>query len=85
MTSEKTSSPTGGAEPDRIDSSSDQSVAEWAQKLDSTAMQIRDAIAKVGNRATDVEMHLKGTRSTTNDDRVEEADGVGGADKPQAS
>ena len=85
MTIEKSSSPSAGAEPDLIDSSSDQSVAAWAEKLDSTAMQIRDAIAQVGNRATDVEMHLKGTRSTTNDDRVEEADGVGGTDKPQVS
>lgn len=85
MTSEKTGSSTSGAEPDLIDSSSDRSVSEWAKKLDSTAMQIRDAIAQVGNRATDVEMHLKGTRSTTNDDRVDEADGVGPTDTPSAS
>ena len=31
---------------------------------------------EVGDRATDVEMHLKGTRSTTNTDRVEEAGGA---------
>jgi len=81
MTSDKSISPIGGVQPDLIDSSSDRSVSEWAIKLDSTAMQIRDAITQIGNRATDVEMHLKGTRSTTNDDRVEEADGSSGSNK----
>ncbi|RYZ10386.1 MAG: DUF3606 domain-containing protein [Comamonadaceae bacterium] len=64
-----------GTEPDRIDIQSDEARAEWARKLDTTDMQLKDAVAKVGDRATDVEMHLKGTRSTTNDDRVEEAGG----------
>jgi len=73
MSDQKTSSPSDGSEPDRIDSTSDEAVAEWARKLDSTEMQIRDAIEEVGSRATDVEMHLKGSRSTTNVDRVDEA------------
>ncbi len=62
-----------GGQPDRIDTADDQALAEWAKKLDATAMQVRDAVAQVGEKASDVEMHLKGVRSTTNDDRVEEA------------
>ena len=64
-----------GEQPDRIDVNDEQALAQWAGKLDVTAMQLRDAVHEVGDRATDVEMHLKGTRSTTNDDRVEEAGG----------
>ena len=67
--------------PDRIDLMSDASLAEWAKKLDVTESQLKDAVSKVGDRATDVEMHLKGTRSTTNDDRIEAA-GAGGAGEP---
>jgi len=37
-------------------------------------MQITDAVAEVGDLATEVEMHLKGTRSTTNSDRTDEVD-----------
>ena len=59
--------------PDRIDLTSDDSLAEWAKKLDVTQSQLKDAVSQVGDRATDVEMHLKGTRSTTNDDRIEAA------------
>lgn len=58
---------------DRIDTGSDESVRIWAERLDTTAEQIKDAVAQVGDRASDVELHLKGTRSTTNDDRVESA------------
>ena len=72
MTNEKSGSLGDGTEPDRIDLNSSQAVSEWARKLNSTEMQIRDAIAEVGDRATDVEMHLKGTRSTTNTERVDE-------------
>ena len=66
--------------PDRIDLMSDASLAEWAKKLDVTEMQLKDAVSQVGDRATDVEMHLKGTRSTTNDDRIEAA----GAGAPES-
>ena len=67
----------GGAEPDRIDLVSDASVAEWAKKLSVTEDQLKEAVSKVGDRATDVEMHLKGSRSTTNEERVKEAGGAG--------
>ena len=70
--------------PDRIDLMSDASLAEWAKKLDVTESQLKDAVSQVGDRATDVEMHLKGTRSTTNDDRIEAA-GAGAPASPGAS
>ena len=41
---------------------------------------LREAVGAVGDNASDVEMHLKGVRSTTNDDRVEKA--MGTKDKP---
>ena len=63
-------------DPDRIDLNSDTSLAEWAKKLDVTEAQLKEAVAAVGERATDVEMHLKGSRSTTNTERVEEAGGA---------
>lgn len=63
-------------DPDRIDLNSDASLAEWAKKLDVTEAQLKEAVAAVGERATDVEMHLKGSRSTTNTERVEEAGGA---------
>ncbi|HSU20976.1 MAG TPA: DUF3606 domain-containing protein [Variovorax sp.] len=62
--------------PDTIDVQSDVALDEWAKKLDTTTQQLKDAVAEVGDRATDVEMHLKGTRSTTNTERVEEAGGA---------
>lgn len=60
------------ASPDRIDTQSAASLAEWAGKLDVSEAQLKEAVAKVGDRATDVELHLKGSRSTTNTERVEE-------------
>ena len=65
-----------GTAPDRVDLTSDASVAEWSKKLDVTEEQLKEAVSKVGDRATDVEMHLKGTRSTTNEERVKEAGGA---------
>jgi uncharacterized protein DUF3606 len=67
--------PTTATAPDRIDPQSDASLAEWSRKLDVTQAQLQEAVAAVGDRAADVELHLKGTRSTTNTERVEEAGG----------
>jgi hypothetical protein len=64
-----------GAEPDRIDLQDEQAAARWAKKLDATPEQLREAVDAVGDQAADVEMHLKGTRSTTNSDRVKELGG----------
>jgi hypothetical protein len=59
---------------DRIDVNSDEALRIWAERLDVSPDQIREAVAKVGDRSSDVELHLKGSRSTTNDDRVEAAE-----------
>jgi hypothetical protein len=48
--------------------------AEWARKLDCSEAQLREAVKAVGNQAGDVEMHLHGVHSTTNSDRVHDAD-----------
>ena len=64
--------------PESIDVQSDAAIETWAKRLDVTAAQIKDAVAAVGDKASDVEMHLKGTRSTTNEDRVEAADADSG-------
>jgi hypothetical protein len=64
-----------GVQPDRIDLSDEQATAAWAKRLDATPEQLREAVQAVGDRAADVEMHLKGARSTTNADRVKELGG----------
>ena len=61
-----------GMEPDRIDMNDPAARAQWATKLDTTEAQLRDAVAAVGDVAADVEMHLKGSHSTTNADRMDE-------------
>ncbi|MGJ7506091.1 DUF3606 domain-containing protein [Variovorax sp. GT1P44] len=48
--------------PGSIDLNSDASIAEWARKLDVTEGQLKEAVATVGDRAADVEFHLKGAR-----------------------
>ena len=64
-----------GEQPDRIDVNDDHALAGWAKKLDATPEQLREAVRTVGDRAADVEMHLKGARSTSNSDRVHELGG----------
>jgi hypothetical protein len=61
-----------GTEPDRIVLDDEQAVAAWAKRLDATPEELREAVQAVGDKAADVEMHLKGVRSTTNADRVRE-------------
>lgn len=48
-------------------------VQTWAKKFDASEAQIREAVAQVGNNASDVEEHLKGTRSTTNAEPTKKA------------
>ncbi|MFE8647127.1 DUF3606 domain-containing protein [Sphingomonas sp. NCPPB 2930] len=67
-----TPSTTGGTQPDRIDMADAGARAEWAEKFDVSEEQLQDAVKAAGDRATDVEMHLKGSRSITNADRIEE-------------
>ena len=67
--------PQPDVEHDRIDVSDPQACAEWTRKLDATEEQLREAVQAVGPKAADVELHLKGARSTTNSDRVHELGG----------
>jgi Protein of unknown function (DUF3606) len=56
----------GGSDRKRINVNQDYELRDWARKLDATPEQIKQAVAQVGDRAADVEMHLKGSRSTSN-------------------
>lgn len=59
-----------GVQPDRIDVNDPANAAQWAEKLNTTVSQLKDAVAAVGDKAADIEMHLKGSHSTTNADRT---------------
>jgi uncharacterized protein DUF3606 len=59
----------GSAEP------SEQEIQRLADEFDASPEQIREAIDAVGPRPADIEMHLKGSRSTSNSDRVHDAGG----------
>ena len=65
-------------QPDRIDVQDSESLHRWTRELATTEQQLKDAVAQVGDKAADVEMHLKGARSTTNKDRIEQAGADGG-------
>jgi len=58
------------AQPGQVDVDQEQELEHWANKLDATPQQVKDAVKAVGSRPEDVEMHLKGVRSTTNSDRM---------------
>ncbi len=45
--------------PDSIDLHSDEALQMWARRFDVTTDQVRDAVARVGDKATDVGAHLK--------------------------
>jgi hypothetical protein len=62
-----------GQDRDRINVNEDYELRQWAKKFDATPEQIKEAVQAVGDRADKVEMHLKGSRSTQNADRVREA------------
>ena len=55
---------------ERIDLNNEQALATWARKFDASAEQIREAVEAVGNHPDDVELHLKGSRSSSNSERV---------------
>jgi len=59
----------------RIDASNDAELRRWADKLDSTPQQIKEAVQAVGDSAPEVEAHLKGVRSSTNSERVQRSGG----------
>jgi hypothetical protein len=64
-----------GVDPDRINLDDKSASQAWAKRLDATEDQLREAIGAVGDKAADVEMHLKGSRSSSNSDRVRELGG----------
>jgi len=64
---------TGSPESQQIDINSEQDLRRWSRKLDVSPEQLKEAVQAVGQRATDVEDHLKGSRATTNSERVHEA------------
>jgi len=72
MTNDTASGPTDS--PDRIDVQNESSLKEWSGKFGVTNEQLKEAVAAVGDLASDVELHLKGSRSTTNTERVDDAD-----------
>jgi len=53
-----------------IDISSEEARREWSLKFDVSEEQLKEAVQAVGARAADVEDHLKGSRATTNSERV---------------
>ncbi|MBC5764676.1 DUF3606 domain-containing protein [Ramlibacter albus] len=67
---------------DRINLNDKAACESWVKKLNVTHQLLREAVEAVGDSASDVEMHLKGVRSTTNDDRVERSEKPG-SDKPR--
>lgn len=66
---------TGGEDRKRINASQDHEVRDWSRKFDVTPEQLREAIEAVGDRADDVEMHLKGSRATTQAEQMKDAPG----------
>ncbi|MBC5782952.1 DUF3606 domain-containing protein [Ramlibacter sp. USB13] len=64
-----------GTEPDRIDLQDASALEAWAKRLDATPEQLREAVQAVGDKVADVEMHLKGSRSSSNSERVHELGG----------
>jgi hypothetical protein len=62
----------------RIDIEQPEELRKWARKFDASPDQIKEAVQAVGDRADEVEMHLKGSRSTMNAERVANADSKGG-------
>jgi hypothetical protein len=64
--------PPPGVQPERINLNDKATSEEWIRKLNVTHEQLREAVAAVGDKAADVELHLKGSRSTTNSERMAE-------------
>ena len=52
--------PTPGVQPERINLNDKQTTEAWSKKLNATWEQLREAVAAVGDKVTNVERHLKG-------------------------
>jgi len=68
---------------ERIDLDDKAGFEGWVKKLNVTHQQMREAVEAVGDNPSDVEAHLKGVRSTSNDERVEKALKEDSGDKPR--
>lgn len=61
-----------------IDPNDAREVERWARRLDVSPQQIVDAVHAVGPHADDVEVHLKGSRASTNEAATQAAGGGAG-------
>ena len=64
----------GGSDRERINVNQPYELRDWAKKFNATPEQIKEAVQAVGDRADKVEMHLKGSRSSSNAGRQAGAD-----------
>ena len=64
---------TGGQDRKRINVNEDYELRDWSKKFDVTPEQLKDAVRAVGDRADDVELHLKGSRATTQSEQMKDA------------
>lgn len=58
------SHPPPGVQPERINLNDKATTEAWTKKFNVTRDELRAAVAAVGDRAADVETHLKESRST---------------------
>jgi hypothetical protein len=63
-----------GPDRDRINVNEDYELRDWAKKFNASPEQIKDAVRAVGDRADKVEMHLKGSRASSNASREASAE-----------
>ncbi|MDB5750995.1 MAG: hypothetical protein JWP65_1416 [Ramlibacter sp.] len=62
-----------------IDLNDKAACERWVHKLNVTHEQLREAVGSVGANATEVEMHLKGSRATTNAEKTRAAEEPSGS------
>jgi len=70
MSDEASFAAPSGQQRQLIDVEDTTQIDAWAQKLNVSPQQIRDAVAAVGRSGGDVEEYLKGTRATTNAEKT---------------
>lgn len=58
-----------GLDRERINVNQEYELRDWAKKFNASPDQIREAVKAVGDRADEVEMHLKGSNSSSNASR----------------
>jgi Protein of unknown function (DUF3606) len=52
----------GGQDRTRIDVSEDYELRDWSEKFGVSPERLKEAVQAVGNKAADVEQHLKGSK-----------------------